>query len=432
MIYIEEEYEDLIKPIKNYLKKQFKSKEENIDISKFFTKEFNKCTIYIGNIDKYNKYKEEFKEIEPKKIILIIDKYLEKNILENFFNYNIIGVFRKNKLNTEYEEIGKLEKLLKNEIRKLTYTKLEKEDKFYIKRIAYKNIKNWKFNPEFDNIEEFYRKRKYISIFLDITMQKFSRQIRTILNDFYEFKENYENTKEKTFNVFPTLLIEGETGTGKSLIADIISDNLLFGETAYKFSLVNIEKNLIDSELFGYKKGAFTGADKDKPGRIVSHKEELIFLDEISEIPIETQTKLLLYFDDNKVLPEGSDGEPEYAPAFIICATNKNIKEEINKGNFRSDLYHRFKYKIKIPSLRERKEDIRFLINFILLNPFINKYDKENKIYKVDKISLEAIEKLENYDYPGNFRELESILREALNIAYFEKQDIILPKHINI
>jgi transcriptional regulator with PAS, ATPase and Fis domain len=112
-----------------------------------------------------------------------------------------------------------------------------------------------------------------------------------------------------------------------------------------------------------------------------------------------------------------------------MAATNKNLISEIQKGNFRSDLYYRFKYKISIPSLRERKEDLRFLISFILQSPFIN-YVDDNLNYAVDKISLEAIEKLENYSYPGNFRELESILKAAVNDCVIKKQSIILPENI--
>ncbi len=116
------------------------------------------------------------------------------------------------------------------------------------------------------------------------------------------------------------------------------------------------------------------------------------------------------------------------APAFIIAATNKDLKEDIKKGTFRSDLYYRFRYRITVPSLKERKSDIRFLINFILQNPKINPYS--NGRYEIEKISIKAIEKLEEYNYPGNFREMQFILQNAVNNALSERKDILLSEHL--
>jgi transcriptional regulator with PAS, ATPase and Fis domain len=257
-------------------------------------------------------------------------------------------------------------------------------------------------------------------------------EIKYINNDLSRF-DNYllENLKD-TYKL-PTILIEGETGTGKSLITKIIYDavkNRVADDRIkyYQFSLVNMEQNLIDSELFGTRKGAFTDAS-DREGRLMEYIFGFVFLDEIAEIPFSTQAKLLLYLDEYKITPEGYDKAAIPVPTFLMAATNKNLISEIQKGNFRSDLYYRFKYKISIPSLRERKEDLRFLISFILQSPFIN-YVDDNLNYAVDKISLEAIEKLENYSYPGNFRELESILKAAVNDCVIKKQSIILPENI--
>jgi transcriptional regulator with PAS, ATPase and Fis domain len=289
-------------------------------------------------------------------------------------------------------------------------------------------------------------------------MRDFYHKLKIIIDDFVSSYKTFENDVKDTFKYIqndksntpdklqdfitkelnkifklPSVLIEGETGTGKSLIANIIYNavkNILKNGDIdfYKFSLVNIEKNLINSEIFGTRKGAYTGAE-DRKGRLLENIFNIVFFDEIAEVPPSTQSKLLLYLDDYRITPEGYDKEPLTVPTFLIAATNKDIKKEIELGNFRKDLYHRFKYKIKIPSLKERKEDMRFLISFILQSPFINQVD-ENLNYSVDKISLEAIEKLENFTYTGNFRELESVLKNSVNDSIIKNQSIILPENI--
>ncbi|KAF2961315.1 sigma 54-interacting transcriptional regulator [Fervidobacterium sp. 2310opik-2] len=452
--------------VKESLKRQFESKRENIDIDKIFTNNIDDsqyAIVHIESLMERNpaKIKDEEK-LKGKKIILIVDKRIDGKIFDKFLDFDILGIFRKERLCFEYEELGKFEKIIKEIIRDVTYKKIEKlenSDTLY-KKIPYKEIRNWKLaDIEFEDRYEFFKRNKYISIFLDPSMQKFVSSLRKIIEDFrkayktykkifdeirkiadtYEIKEidkklNDEKLKkffEQSENIFlPSLLIEGDTGTGKSLIAEIIGSRVT-EDSVYKFSLVNIEKNLVDSELFGTREGAYTGAI-NKKGIIFSNVGKCVFLDEIAEIPPNVQTKLLLYLDNFKIRPDGYDGNPFLAPTFIIAATNKDLKREIKIGNFREDLYYRFKYKIRVPSLKERKEDLRFLINFILLNPYINHYDKETRKYQIEKIALEAIEKLESYDYPGNFRELESILRNAINLAQSEGLDIILDRHIEI
>ncbi|WP_241244207.1 sigma 54-interacting transcriptional regulator [Marinitoga sp. 38H-ov] len=446
--------EEYINKIMESLKIQFDEKKERISIDEYFDSDFKSSELCIIEESFLEEPKNPAKrkninteELKNKKIILIVDDKINGNIFDKFLEYEIIGIFRKKRLMYEFEELGKFEKLLKEYIRKMNYDLKVEGNKIY-KYIPYKNLRNWKFFPNTENIYKFYEENKYVSIFLDPAMKDFSRKLREIIKDFNNTKEKYkkelndmeEKIKGKSIKnldkelskydrkiFLPSLLIEGETGTGKTLIAEIISNAI--SNSIYKFSLSNISKNLIDSELFGTREGAYTDA-KDRKGKILSNIGKCIFLDEIAEIPEDVQTKLLLYLDDFRIRPEGLDGSPLLAPAFIISATNKNLKKEINNGNFREDLYYRFKYKIKIPSLKERREDLRFLINFILLNPYINYYDNENDTYLIEKISLEAIEKLENYDYPGNFRELEGILKNAVNLASSENLNIILEKHI--
>jgi transcriptional regulator with PAS, ATPase and Fis domain len=456
MIYLEDT--SIIEDIIDSLQKQFDEKKEKVNVKKLFTNKISSdVTLYIADQNFLQK-----NEIDSKcSFILFIDDSVKPEVFDLFLQYEIIGIFRKSRLEFEFEEKGKLEKLLKEEIRKLKKNYQEDNDFNEITRkIPYKNIKNWKFKCSVkskEELENFYKEKKYISIFLDSSMRDFYHKLKVIIDDIVNSIEKYfdyiknvmneikyidddlsrfdkyllENLKD-TYKL-PSILIEGETGTGKSLITKIIHE-AVYKRTEddrikyYQFSLVNMEQNLIDSELFGTRKGAFTGAI-DRKGRLMENIFGIVFLDEIAEIPFSTQAKLLLYLDEYKITPEGYDKGAIPVPTFLMAATNKNLPSEIQKGNFRSDLYNRFKYKISIPSLKERKEDLRFLISFILQSPFIN-YVDDNLNYAVDKISLEAIEKLENYSYPGNFRELESILKAAVNDCVIKKQSILLPENI--
>jgi transcriptional regulator with PAS, ATPase and Fis domain len=456
MIYIEDT--SVIEDIIDSLQKQFDEKKEKVNVKELFTDKISSdVTLCIVDQNFLQK-----NEIDRKcSYILFVDDSVKVEVFDLFLQYEIIGIFRKSRLEFELEEKGKLEKLLKEEIRKLK--KVDKEDSNFneiTRKIPYKNIKNWKFRCSVkskEDLENLYEEKKYISIFLDPSMRDFYHKLKVIIDDIVNSIEKYfddiknvmneikyidddlskfskyllENLKD-TYKL-PSILIEGETGTGKSLITKIIYDavkNRVADDRIkyYQFSLVNMEQNLIDSELFGTREGAYTNAT-DRKGRLMENIFGFVFLDEIAEIPFSTQAKLLLYLDDYKITPEGYDKAAIPVPTFLMAATNKNLPSEIQKGNFRSDLYYRFKYKISIPSLKERKEDLRFLISFILQSPFINIVD-EDLNYAVDKISFEAIEKLENYSYPGNFRELESILKAAVNDCIIKKQSIILPENI--
>jgi len=441
MIYIKDK--EYIKKFMESLNRQFREKGENIQPEDFFTQDYEKASCYIVDESEFEKPKdsrqiEEFKSYFP--MIIIVEAKICCEVMEIFLKYNVIGVFRKDRLEYEYEEMGNFEKLLKEIIRNQSEELDTKCEERFVKVLGYKKISNWKLEIE-DPIDT-YKSKKYISIFYDKSMKDFSVRLRTIINDikkcrkentdqFGEIDKKIKNSKTRidlsNFSdlVLPSLLLEGETGTGKSMIAEVISKET--GAEMYKFSLVNIEKNLVDTELFGSRKGAYTDAE-DKPGRILKNAGKIIFLDEIAEVSLGVQTILLLYLDDFKVRPIGSDETGMPAPAFIVAATNKNLKESIKDGSFRSDLYYRFSYRISIPPLRERKSDIRFLINFILQNPKINPYF-EGK-YAVEKISIDAIEKLEEYNYPGNFREMEFIIQNAVNNAISERKDILLSEHL--
>ena len=209
-----------------------------------------------------------------------------------------------------------------------------------------------------------------------------------------------------------TVLIEGETGTGKSMLAKYI--HTLSSRRDKPFIKINcaaIPENLLESELFGYVKGAFTGANKDKPGKVELAEGGTLFLDEIGDLPIYLQSKLLHLLQEKEFERLG-DIKTRKANIRIIAATNKNLQELIKIGEFREDLYYRLNViSLRVPPLRERKEDIPTLINYFI--------DKFSEIYKrsIKGISPEAMKILLDYDYPGNIRELENIIERAVIVC---------------
>ncbi len=215
------------------------------------------------------------------------------------------------------------------------------------------------------------------------------------------------------------ILITGESGTGKELVARAIH-----GESGRKdrsFVAINcggIPETLMESELFGHKKGAFTGATHDKKGLFEEAHSGTVFLDEIGELSLPIQVKLLRAVQDKVVKPVG--GNEEIAVDIrIITATNKNLEQEVISGRFREDLFYRLNViEIKIPPLRERKSDIRALAQH-----FLEKYSRRmNK--EVTKISSYAIDMLNKYDFPGNVRELENLMERSIALA---STNILLP-----
>ncbi len=225
--------------------------------------------------------------------------------------------------------------------------------------------------------------------------------------------------KEKIKKVAGTdspIFILGESGTGKELVANLIHYN---SKRTGKFVPVNCSafpSELLESELFGYKKGAFTGADKDKDGLFKVANRGTLFLDEISALPIGLQPKLLRAIQTMKFIPLGGT-KVEQVYVRIITATNKDIETLIEKGEFREDLYYRLNViPIYIPPLRERKEDIPILAEF-----FIEKISKRLNIKKKE-LSRESIEKFIEYDWKGNVRELENLIERMIVL---EDSDII-------
>ena len=205
-----------------------------------------------------------------------------------------------------------------------------------------------------------------------------------------------------------TVLIEGETGTGKELIARAIHHNSLYKEHPFRaINCSTIVGNLLESELFGHEKGAFTGASHAKKGKFELAGEGTIFLDEIGEIPFELQSKLLRFLQEKEFERLGGEKKIK-SDARVIAATNKDLGQMVEKGLFREDLYYRLNVAtIKVPPLRQRRPDIPLLVEYLLkkINREVNK--------DVHKVEESALKWMMEYEWPGNVRELENVLTHA-------------------
>jgi len=231
-----------------------------------------------------------------------------------------------------------------------------------------------------------------------------------------KIREIYQ-TIEQVAETKTTILITGETGTGKELIAQAIHRGSPRKNNAFiKINCGAIAESLIESELFGYEKGAFTGAAAPKPGKFELAHEGTIFLDEIGELPKDMQVKLLQVLQDQTFERVGGIKTLQ-VDARIIAATNRDLLKEIKEGNFREDLYYRLNVvPIKMPPLRERKEDIPSLTRY-----FLDRFnDKLNKNMK--EITPQVLDCFKKYSWPGNIRELENLIER---IVLLTKSEII-------
>jgi two-component system response regulator PilR (NtrC family) len=222
-----------------------------------------------------------------------------------------------------------------------------------------------------------------------------------------------------------SILITGESGTGKELVARAVHDN---SDRAERGELVAINcggmpENLVESELFGHKKGSFTGANTDKKGLVALADGGTLFLDELGELSLPMQVKLLRVIQEKTFRPVGGDRE-ERSDVRFISATNRNLESEIMAGRFREDLYYRLNViNIHIPPLRERTADIP-----LLAHHFLEKFSQaQNK--DVRKLSTYALDILSRYHFPGNVRELENIIERSVAL---ERSSIILPESLRL
>lgn len=231
---------------------------------------------------------------------------------------------------------------------------------------------------------------------------------------------------ERVARTSSTVLVQGESGTGKELIARAI--HFASSRSEQRFLSINcgaMPENLLESELFGHVKGAFTGAVKEKPGLFQEADGGTLFLDEIGEMTPAMQVKLLRVLQERTVRRVGGSRE-EAVDVRIISATNQDLESMVEADRFREDLYYRINViPVKLPPLRERREDIPLLVEH-----FLERYAEELGLDK-RTLSLEAMRALESYDWPGNVRELENVLERAVALStdpVLRRQD--LPRHV--
>ena len=267
-----------------------------------------------------------------------------------------------------------------------------------------------------------------VETFRDISVEE---DLRKAIEKKYSFADIISKNHRilQLFDILPdiaasnsTVLIEGESGTGKELFARAIHD--LSSRKNQLFVAVNcsaLPDTLLESELFGYKEGAFTDAKKDKPGRFRLAENGTLFLDEIGEITPSMQVKLLRVLQEKTYEPLGATQSVEHNVR-IIAATNKDLDVLVREGSFREDLYYRINvFKIILPPLRERMEDIPLLIDH-----FIERFNVLQK-KSIQGVSEEAMSVLMSYSYPGNIRELANIIERAFILC---KTDLIEKKHL--
>ncbi len=209
-----------------------------------------------------------------------------------------------------------------------------------------------------------------------------------------------------------SVLIRGESGTGKEVIARAIHFASNRKDMPFvPFNVAALSPTLIESEFFGHEKGAFTGADRHRPGRFLQAHGGTIFIDEIGDIPVELQAKLLRVLQENVIEHLGGN-KPISVDIRVIAATNKDLERMISNGSFREDLYYRLNVvTLALPQLRERKEDIMPLCDL-----FIKRYSDENNA-EISGFTRESFDALMKYDFPGNVRELENLVERAVVLA---------------
>lgn len=249
-------------------------------------------------------------------------------------------------------------------------------------------------------------------------VEKENELLHTRLDKRYQFDQIIGNSQpmvsvlDRVKLVAPTkatVLLEGETGTGKELVAQSIHQNSNRARGAFvAVHCAALASNLLESELFGHEKGAFTGANERRVGRFESSDGGTLFLDEIGEIDAATQVKLLRFLETRSFERLGSS-KPIKVDIRLVCATNRNLTEMVQRGEFREDLFYRLNViRIKLPSLTERKEDIP-----LILKHYINFFSKENDLPSLE-VQPSAMAVLVEYNWPGNIRELRNFCENSV------------------
>ena len=389
-----------------------------------------------------------YKGLQDPSFISLIDNFL--NLSGEDIEFKIIG----ETCNTEIEKVNELTTFFnKRKFSSLFIGKNRQELlRLRTELINMKDsLKNWinsKLVNEFQSDSNFLK--EFFSNLSKSDKSDISDEVDKVINQC--FKKD-DNLNWKGFSI----LILGDTGTGKTLVSEWISsfvENIVYDngnkgkiETNH-FNCANLTEELFDSGFFGILDKMATEV-KNRYGKILESIGKIMFLDEVAELLPQCQSKLLIYIQEFKMRPEGFDRRDLYVPNFIVAATNRDIQpesekesgrvkndsfNEIKEEKFRQDLYHRFKFVIKLLPLKERKEDLEILIDYVLQDPNVNALkssgNDDNVEYLITRIETRAVECLKNYDYPGNFRELERILKDAVNRAIFYNSNILLFDHL--
>jgi Nif-specific regulatory protein len=266
----------------------------------------------------------------------------------------------------------------------------------------------WCSMAEFVSIEKAELLDENFQLRAEIKNQYSERNIVGISGSFHRVLENAARVAAST----ATVLIQGETGTGKELVARYIHDHS--NRANGPFVPVNcgaLSESLLESELFGHVKGAFTGATTDRKGRFEAAHGGTIFLDEIGEVSLPMQVRLLRVLQETEIERVG-DNRSRKLDVRVVAATNRNLEEEVRKGNFRADLFYRLNVVfLQIPPLRSRPEDIPLLVEH-----FVNTYCQRNVKF-IESVTRETLEIMQRYPWPGNVRELENCIEKMVVMA---------------
>ncbi len=379
----------------------------------------------------------------PSKLLIVEDEFIISKDLYDIvtaLGYGVMGVAKSaeetiNLLNQECPDIILLDINIKGKINGIALAKLIDEDYQipYIYITSYsddstlKEVK--KTNPLGYVLKPF--NSKNIMIALEIAFLNINRTINnssTLKKEEILCPKIIGNSKEikivlhKIENIAMTdvtVLLSGETGTGKEVIADTIHrQSSRAKKEMVKVNCAALPKELLESILFGHTKGSFTGATQQRIGKIEAATGSTIFLDEIAEIPLESQPKLLRFLQEKEIEVIGQTSAKKI-DVRILAATNKNLADEVQKGNFREDLFYRLNmFTIKIPPLRDRKSDLNVFIEFFL-KKFTKKYNK-----KVTRLTKNTLEHFQNYSWPGNIRELGHVIEKEVILVNNQETDI--------
>ncbi len=235
---------------------------------------------------------------------------------------------------------------------------------------------------------------------------------------------------EKIAPTDATVVVEGETGTGKDVVARSIHSQSRRKDGPFMvFDCGAVPENLIESELFGHEKGSFTGAQSTRQGVFELANGGTVFLDELGELQLDLQPKLLRVLEQREIKRIGGT-KPIKVDVRILAATNRNLEEEVAAGRFREDLFYRLTVvRVRIPALRERREDVRLLARHFLDNGSFNKDREGNR--RIQEFAPGVLDRMTEYDWPGNVRELHNVIERAVSFAEGEAIELAdLPEHI--